>query len=554
MNSKEIRSWTSKFIDDHGRAPRVLHIGNIANNAWQNAKLMNKVEGTTSTVFCPDAYHCMGVPEWEEAEFDASEIEDQFYPQWWKVNLNGYVRPKFFIQGPRAACLAYLTGHGQRKVSWEELRKLAGVQRVRWWEKLLIRARLGNVQRIPYYIVSAIVIAIPAMVLFLKGGRKAVTIKQVSDVRKTIWNGVFSNERIRKIWDRLRVKGMEDVERLEHLTELVGDFKKRFPDRDDQLTLDDFRGYPVGRSWELLFEQFDIIQGYSTAPINPMIADVSYFAFEHGTLRDIPFEDSPRGRLTSLAYARAEHVFVTNFDCLDNAHMLAGDPSRVTLINHPFDENDLPDTAECSDLRRQLREELDSDFLIFFPTRHDWVEGKGYNDKANDRLLEAVGKLRGNDESIGLILCDWGHNQAESRSLIDQLSYANHVKWVSPQATRRFMKMCCACDVVADQFQLGSFGGILFKAMATGTPILTYLDEQEMLKMYPSVPPVLNAKTVTEIVDLLTEAVSNSKLLDKIGLGGRQWIKEYHSGGETTSNQMIQYEKYLKRIGKIDPI
>ena len=38
--STEVQSWLASFKAAKGRAPRVLHIGNIANNAYNNAKLM----------------------------------------------------------------------------------------------------------------------------------------------------------------------------------------------------------------------------------------------------------------------------------------------------------------------------------------------------------------------------------------------------------------------------------------------------------------------------------------------------------------------------------
>ena len=49
---------------------------------------------------------------------------------------------------------------------------------------------------------------------------------------------------------------------------------------------------------------------------------VPYVAYEHGTIRDIPFSDTSIGRLTALAYARAEAVVITNPDCLDAAKRL----------------------------------------------------------------------------------------------------------------------------------------------------------------------------------------------------------------------------------------
>ena len=82
----------------HGHKPRVLHIGNIANNAYNNAKLLNEL-GFDCDVLCPNYYHIMGSPEWEDANI-IGDIADQFQPDWTSVNLNGFERPHWFIQGP----------------------------------------------------------------------------------------------------------------------------------------------------------------------------------------------------------------------------------------------------------------------------------------------------------------------------------------------------------------------------------------------------------------------------------------------------------------------
>jgi hypothetical protein len=89
--------------------------------------------------------------------------------------------------------------------------------------------------------------------------------------------------------------------------------------------------------WRQLLRQYDAMHAYGTEPIVTMLADVPYFAFEHGTLREIPYQESNIGRATALAYALAEHVFVTNADCV---HMPGDWPeTRVTFINHPHDED-----------------------------------------------------------------------------------------------------------------------------------------------------------------------------------------------------------------------
>src|SRR5206468_8911521 len=74
---------------------RVLHIGNIANNAYNNAKFLRR-QGVDASVLVYDYTHVMGQPEWEDAVFE--QPVDEYHPRWDEVNLNGFRRPEWFHQ------------------------------------------------------------------------------------------------------------------------------------------------------------------------------------------------------------------------------------------------------------------------------------------------------------------------------------------------------------------------------------------------------------------------------------------------------------------------
>lgn len=88
-----------------GRPLRVLHIGNIANNAYNNARIQRQY-GIDADVLSYDYYHVMSTPEWEDAEFEGAIDPDS--PNWWGTSLRGWKRPTWFVQGPSAVCLQYL--------------------------------------------------------------------------------------------------------------------------------------------------------------------------------------------------------------------------------------------------------------------------------------------------------------------------------------------------------------------------------------------------------------------------------------------------------------
>jgi len=104
-NEAEIQSllgWLKEFHDKNGRSLRVLHVGNIANNAYLNVKFLRSV-GVVAHVVSHDYQHVMGTPEWEEVEL-LHDYGDDFFPVFSKHDLRGYRRPEWFISGPLAIC------------------------------------------------------------------------------------------------------------------------------------------------------------------------------------------------------------------------------------------------------------------------------------------------------------------------------------------------------------------------------------------------------------------------------------------------------------------
>jgi glycosyltransferase involved in cell wall biosynthesis len=95
--------WLEQFHRDHGRPLRVLHFGNIANNAYLNAKFLRAV-GVDAQVMSSDYYHIMATPEWEEIEVTRPYGDDN-RPRFDPADLAGYVRPDWFFDGTVAECL-----------------------------------------------------------------------------------------------------------------------------------------------------------------------------------------------------------------------------------------------------------------------------------------------------------------------------------------------------------------------------------------------------------------------------------------------------------------
>ena len=548
--SKEDREWLASFKKQHGRPPRVLHIGNIANNAYNNAKLLN-MAGLDCDVICYDYYHIMACPEWEDADFEG-KIADQFRPDWTAVTLNGFERPAWFAQGPLWLCADYLIAR----------RSGRSKQAARLWTALGIENGTRSTRSLANDIFNVL------KSFLAKRWERAKyllhTLLYHPNIKKKILD--YLEKRIRKpgALNKLALSiafalaaGSATLLRAAawmlhlHVPEafaqcsdrLMRAFADAFPARPDKLTVDDLQPYaPSFNKMRTLFEHYDIIQAYSTDPIIPLLAGKAYVAFEHGTLRDIPFASTPQGRMSAISYRLARHVFVTNFDCLDNAHALAGD--RVTLINHPYDEDHGLQVSGWEPLRQALGAELDAEFLFFFPTRHDWVIGTGYADKGNDVFLRAFAELRRLNHRVGMVCCNWGRNVPQSKRLLDELGCASHVKWLDPMGMIKFERMARACHCVVDQFKLGAFGGVMFKAMAVGSPVCTFLDETRIRRQYPEMPPVVNCRSEREIVQNLPALIASPHRLFELGAACRAWMKRYHTRDAVIGAQIEQYRRF----------
>ena len=559
------RQWLADFLATHHRAPRVLHIGNIANNAYNNSKLLIEA-GVDNDVLCYDYYHTMGCPEWEDADF-SDTVADDLRPAWAQMNLNGFNRPHWFVQGPLHLCVDYLLAKqvGHRRCANQHWHVLSVLNRThvgtsfaaalseRWTAARAnvtsLQQRIDGLFRLdPVLAFAKLYGARRTSKVSLHAARAAILmfvwalVSIALAVRYKLFTFGRQGQRSEPSRSISKFRGRSAT--------LVQAWSSEYPERDDVLTERDHSLYEgtIDR-WQQLFAHYDVVIGYSTDGIWPLLSGKPYLAFEHGTIREIPYRTTTQGRNAAMTYRNAEHVFVTNFDCLASAQKLA--PGRFTLINHPYDEDHGLAVDGWQKLRASLRTSLDSDLICFFPTRHDWVDGTGYADKSNDVFLLALAELRGAGLRIGAVCCDWGANVAQSKTLLSKAGLDAHVRWLKPMAMVQFERMALACDLVVDQFKLGAFGGIVFKAMAVGAPILTYLDQARLLEQYPEMPPVINCATQASIVEKLGPLVAAPGRLVELGDASRAWIKRYHAKQETVNLQLDQFRQLIGKHGAV---
>lgn len=500
-------AWLKAWEKEHGRPLRVLHIGNIANNAFNNASIQRQY-GVDAYVIAGENYHIMSCPEWEEAEFEG-EVGDPFFPDWNRVDLGNYIRPKWFTSGPlglsSALIEAELTGQHDRAA-----RLRAKLDYQRW-----LRCSNKPEARI--------------IDLLRRGLRK---LRQVSANRYGLAKRTFIGP----------ASGKTDEDR--DFSKVSAVWEKAYPERRFRPTPSDFSDYsPRLTEFKYLLNQFDIVQAYSIDGAWPLLAGHPYVAYEHGTLRSIPFEDNRIGRIGGAVFAGAEHIFVTNVDCLESAHRLGIPPDRFSALPHAFDEKRLTKFREQN---ADIRPPGDS-AIFFHPARHDWKIPDPSMAKGNDRLIRAFAKVANRHPAVQLSMVAWGRDLQASRDLVASLGISQQVTWLDPMRKPALWRTYLSSHAVLDQFLLPAFGGVTFEALALGRRIVTSLDMEAASRFFTQSPPIYPASTEDEIAAALLQIIGDRDDDSKIGRKGAEWISREHSAESIVMRQMEVYRLLARR-------
>jgi len=438
---------------------RVLHVGNIANNAYLNAKLQRRA-GIDADALC-DEWHIFAQPEWEDADLDgAFEAQQQ-------------------LAGPAAAV-------GWRRPDW--------VLGLRSWdpdfsEEPWLEERLVVLKDLP---------------------RLALRRRQ-----------------LRSLYDSLHPVLRRDLRVLDLAHASM--WRRRLERR-------------VG-SLEALFGAYDVVQLYGLHPaLLPLgLPRVPYVAFEHGTMREYPFEDFWRGRLLALGYRLSDRVIITNPDVVEQARLLGLEERSYTFVPHPLDETRYrPGPSEL----RAEGEWKGFDFMLLCPSRHDWRV------KGLDRLVCAFAQLvRSDRPNAVLFLFDWGQEVQRSRSLVQELGIEGNVRWSPPLSKVRLIDAYRAADIVCDQFLIGTFGAVAPEAMACGKPVVMAFDSGIHESCFPELPPVVDARTPEQIYAELSRLAGDEQARLALGRAGREWVERHHGWRVAVDRQIAIYEEVVKVQG-----
>lgn len=542
--------WLQEYQSRLGRRLRILHIGNIANNAFQNARIQ-RAYGIDADVLCYDYYHIMATPEWEEASFDKPPA-DAFYPDWHGVNLKGYRRPRWFASGPLLDCCRYLAAHVDNAPDanrlWKRLEYKRFLSCSRSWRARLDprfrRLKADALQRVRFVFVTRTKLS-PRVMDMLHRHRRFIPIPRP-------WLSILGSiaRRIKATFarrlDELSWSAPEDLE-YQNLTirfeELQQIWKARRGEMPFPAHLEDIQSYlSFAGYFAPLLKRYDIVQGYATDGIWPLLAGKRYAAYEHGTLRSLPFEDNPTGRLTALCFGLADKVLVTNLDCLASADRLGIEDSRVVPLPHAFNDQKLRDFAQANPEFRPP-----SDRLRFFtPSRQDWRDADPNFTKGNDRFLRAATVLAREGLDFEIVAVRWGRDLEHSETLASELGLTPRIHWVDPLQKQDLWRHYLESHAVIDQFVLPAFGGVTFEALALGRRVVNALDIPAAKRFFGTEPPILVASSIEEIARTLREIAADPD--DAAGIGPRSaaWIELHHSAHRIMALQAAAYRKLLE--------
>ncbi|WP_456727252.1 glycosyltransferase family 4 protein [Bradyrhizobium sp. USDA 3364] len=496
--------WLQHFQESHGRALRVLHLGNIANNAFNNARIQRQ-HGIDAYVIARENYHVMASPEWEEATFDG-DLGDPFFPDWTKVDLGGYQRPGWFASGPLNLCCSMIAAEvdGQAELADGFRHSLDRARQSVCRETVSARAiRLGQKTRRRIRVLLAM-----ARDIFMRH-----VLARDADPGQmrlvAVWRQGGAPASPPSAWDFASYRS-----RLAPLMSLL--------------------------------DRFDVVQAYATDGAWPLLAQRPYLGYEHGTLRAIPFQDDSLGRLTATVFLGADHVFVTNIDCVPAARRLGVPPDRITPLPHAFDDAKL---VEFGARNSSIKPPNDT-VVVFHPTRHDWRDSDPSLVKGNDRLIRAFAAVAQQAPALRLAMIAWGRDLDASRELIRSLNLDSKVQWLAPMRKPELWRTYLRSHAVLDQFVLPSFGGITFEALALGRRVITNVDSGMAKEFFSEAPPILSASTESEIADALRKIVADQDDRHGLGAAGAAWIRQYHSAARIVELQLTAYRRHIEAVGE----
>ena len=301
--------------------------------------------------------------------------------------------------------------------------------------------------------------------------------------------------------------------------------------------------FALGDGWKDVLEYYDIVQCYAVDCIIPMACGLEHFvAYEHGTLRSIPFQDTQVGRLAKTGYTQSSKVMVTNLDNLAKCDLMELTDEQVICLPHAMDDIKL---LSFQDAHKHIKPDNTKPPLFLSPSRQDWVDGDMNYTKGNDHFLRAIKIMHDEGFDMQIVLVEWGRHLAESKALIEELGIGHMIKWVAPMKKADLWKAYFSAHAIVDQFTIPAFGSVTFEALTFGKRVISRIDTQLATRFFSECPPMLTCSTPETVANAMRLVLTDPEDIHGLGEATREWARQYHSTQTILDLQLDAYRPLI---------
>lgn len=547
----------------NGGKLRMLQVGNIAMYGLLNALVLEKADCQTDAI-CFDFYHFAATPEFHYLADDPSTQnvigDDHYFTNFWKIDHTKRFRPRWFAQGPLSMCLSYMLirrcgpAHLQ-DISWAclEYSRLKAITERNYhphniyWDEAKLNGVMSELSLSEDEIANFRIGQ--AADGFLQTWRE-VALKHASEEAVMAITPPFPpgflehytqhDKAFKDLVAQYRGSGLMYAAGFELYSSLRGPP----PEKPDDMDEADWLAYAQwAHHWRNLFEQYDaaILQA-----AYPIIAHASgherYFGYEIGTIRSIPFEDSPLGRQVYVGYKNALGTFVTNSDYPLLENKIEGVDDKAIFTPHAFDEEKVFRFAERH-RATMVRPNIPT-FLA--PARQWWYKRAFTDSKRNDLTMKAARILKDRGVTdFKVEMVKWGPDLEQSQELMDALDIHDVVVWVPTMSRAELWGKTCESAGVIDQFGIPGLGGVAFETMSLGARLLTHTFKDNDTFFFGKAPPIMRAQDEFELADVMEACIKDPLDDGGVGTEGVTWIRDWHSAQRSADIARKAFKRFL---------
>lgn len=284
-------------------------------------------------------------------------------------------------------------------------------------------------------------------------------------------------------------------------------------------------------------KNYDVIHAQCTEPIFAQFFGCKTL-ISHclgSDLREIATSNTILGFLLRNAYKRSKIIYFNNIDHPYYFHQLG---LEAEFLPNPLDLDRI--------YPKKTTKIFDKfGFTILHPTNLDWtyIGSERSSTKGNDRLIRAFARFVEVNPNSLLIMLKSGVDYKATKALVTDLNISENIKFLDRMEKKDLIGMLNSVNLVADQFDVGAFGGVALEAMACAKPVLTYLKEKLARQCYETLPPIYNCSSEMEIFEALLRAADEN--LSRIGEESRAWVENFHDWRRVVERLTESYNRVL---------